>query len=475
MDSIKSSITQRWLKNSLLITFIVLLIAESAFIIYTKNSYYSSAAQAMQNRISIIEGRLLASDQSNAIYEEKMLVIKSIIEEFDEKDKFELMTLDNNGNILLSSSGFVSNSTFTSQDFELAIQSSSGIGKSDYHTDTHENIMSICYMLPNVIGDVVAIRFATSLTEIDEQVSSIVLISLLICLVIIFFSIFSGRYFIKSIVNPLVEIEKTALSISQGDFNARVTHKHNDEVGRLCFAINNMAEELRKIDQVKNSFISSVSHELRTPLTSIKGWIETLERVKDPNDKNYVHGMEIVKREANRLSLMVEELLDFSGIQNNGLVLNLQNLDIVAEITDIVLIMEKRAEQEGLKIIYEEPEELYIVNGDSNRIKQVFVNICDNAFKYSSRNCQVEIKVYEKDNYVCIAIKDQGKGIAQEELEKVKTKFYKGKGSVKGSGIGLAVVDEIVKAHKGQFIIESNIGIGTTVTIKLPIERNKIK
>ena len=467
--NIQSSITKRWLKNSLLLTIILLITVESVFLFYTRNTYYSSVRQAMQNRISIIDGRLLSKVNDNISEDEMAIVVRSIIEEFDEKNKFEIMTLNAKGQIIISSSGFVSEDTLQTKDFDQAKKNTDGIGEAVYKTSTGEKVMAITYILPNSVDDVVGIRVLTSLAMVDNTILVMIGFSLAICFLILFFSIVSGLYFIRSIVNPLNDIEKTAYSISQGDFNARIENKYDDEVGRLCHTINDMAEDLGKMEHVKNTFISSVSHELRTPLTSIKGWIETLQRVDDPKNENYKRGMDIVMCEADRLYEMVEELLDFSSIQNIGLQLRLEKLDLVAEITESILVLAQRAVREGITLKYQEPESIIVVNGDSNRIKQVVVNILDNAFKYSSRGCTVEVNVFEQDDMALVVIEDQGTGIAQDELEKVKIKFYKGKGAVRGSGIGLAVVSEILQAHGGDFNIESEKGVGTKVTLSLPL------
>ena len=219
---------------------------------------------------------------------------------------------------------------------------------------------------------------------------------------------------------------------------------------------------------MKNEFISSVSHELRTPLTSIKGWVETIGAIRDPGDENYRKGLEVIGAETDRLYAMVEELLDFSRLQN-GISLDCQVLDLVAEATDAALFVEGRIRQEGLRLVYEEPPEPFPVWADPARLRQVFINVLDNAIKYSPPGGSVFLTLTRSASSVTVSVRDQGRGISPEDLEKVKVKFFKGKNSVRGSGIGLAVVDAIVTALGGTVDITSTLGQGTTVLITLPL------
>ena len=145
---------------------------------------------------------------------------------------------------------------------------------------------------------------------------------------------------------------------------------------------------------MKNEFISSVSHELRTPLTSIRGWVETLRTLDDPTDENYRKGLEIINNETGRLYNMVEELLDFSRLQNGRLRMECRPLDLVAELTDAVLFCEARIQREGLILSYTEPEEMIPVYADPDRLRQVFINILDNAIKYSAPGGRITVKLW---------------------------------------------------------------------------------
>ena len=314
-------------------------------------------------------------------------------------------------------------------------------------------------------------RMLTSLALVDEALTRQVLLALGVGALILVFTVWSGLFFVGSIVKPVHQIEEAATAIARGDLSVRLPDTpYDDEIGRLCQRINEMAGELSKTERMQNEFISSVSHELRTPLTSIRGWVETIAAIRDPEDENYRKGLSIIGQETDRLYTMVEELLSFSRLQS-GVKLECQRLDLVAEVTDAALFMQPRIEKEGLRLVYEEPELPLPIWVDPARLRQVFVNVLDNAVKYSCRGGAITIDLLQEGENAYVTITDQGRGILPEDLENVKLKFFKGKGAVRGSGIGLAVVDEIMTALDGSADIDSQPGVGTTVTLRLPLYR----
>ena len=314
-----------------------------------------------------------------------------------------------------------------------------------------------------------AIRYVVSLEEADRKIFISISFVCLIGVLILFFIFVSSTYFLRSIVRPVKEISTTAKRIAQGDFEARINKFYDDEIGDLCDTINYMAGELGTSDRMKNDFISSVSHELRTPLTAIKGWAETMQLDGCMDLKTVQKGLSIIIKETERLNGIVEEVLDFSRIQQDRMVLIMDRIDILAELDESIYMQRERANSENKHIVYDEPEMLPPVIGDRNRLRQVFINIIDNALKYSSPGGVVNVSIEQADDQIVIVIADNGCGIPAEHLPKVKQKFYKANQTVRGSGIGLAVADEIIKLHKGTLNIDSIENVGTTVTISIPI------
>ncbi|MBD5141784.1 MAG: HAMP domain-containing histidine kinase [Ruminococcus sp.] len=441
--------------------------------VFVRSYYYGTARQYLTSRINMISSILQRSynDPSASFSAE----VRSIVESWSEKDKMELMVVDSRGRIGLTSSGFVPEESLDSmEDFNQALSS----GTSGYYTgkiSSGENIMAVCLMLPDNDLGYSAVRLVSSMEKIDRSVSFIALIFIVICFAILILMFASGLYFIKSIVIPVRQIGSTARRYAVGDFSVRITKKNDDEIGELCDIVNHMASELELSEQMKNDFISSVSHELRTPLTAIKGWAETVGSMPD-DEETIAKGMRVITSESERLSRMVEDLLDFSRMQNGKFSLNKNTMDILAELGDAVLIYTEKARKEGIDVIYDEPDMLPFVYGDRNRLRQVFVNIIDNAIKYSNKGGVVSVQATMSDaRHIEVDVSDTGCGISPQDLPKVKTKFYKANHTRRGSGIGLAVADEIVTLHGGKLEIFSEQGVGTTVTITLPVQKQENK
>ena len=469
----RSGITRRWLCGSLLMTVLLVLLVEGMFLYSCTRSYYNSVQQTMMRRFSSINGQLkmYTGDTAQKTAANRSVALRRMVEQFSDKDKYEFMLLDSYGSVIASSSGTDAEGILTSADFEQAQETGDGTGVAIYRTDSSEMVMAVCCLVPYAAEDVAAMRLVTSLTLIERQIQNAFFASLVVVAAILVFSVLTGLYFVRSIVVPLGQVERTAASIARGELDVRlpVTGNEHDEVDRLRGTINRMAEGLEETEKMKNEFISSVSHELRTPLTSIRGWVETLRTLDDPTDENYRKGLEIINNETVRLYNMVEELLDFSRLQNGRLKMECRPLDLVAELTDAVLFCEARIQREGLLLAYAEPEEMIPVYADPDRLRQVFINILDNAIKYSAPGGRITVKIWQGEYKAFIEIIDQGRGIPPEDLENVKTKFYKGSNSVRGSGIGLALVDSIMTALDGTLDLKSTLGRGTVVTLGLPI------
>ena len=442
----RSGITRRWLRGNLLLTVLLLVLVEGMFLYSYTRSYYNGVQQTMVRRFSSITGQLkmYTGDTAQKASASRSVALRRMVEQFSDKDKYEFMLLDSYGGVIASSSGTDADGIVTQSDFEQAQDAVDGMGVALYKTQSGEQVMSVCYLVPYAAEDVAAMRLVTSMTLVTRQLKNAIAVSAVIVLAILVFTVMSGLYFVRSIVVPLGQVERTAASIARGELDVRlpVTGDQRDEVDRLRGTINQMAEGLE---------------------------VETLRALNDPADENYRKGLEIINNETVRLYNMVEELLDFSRLQNGRIQMNNHPLDLVAELTDAVLFCEARIRQEGMILSYTEPEEMIPVYADPDRLRQVFINILDNAIKYSAPGGRITVKLWKGQYKAFIEIIDQGRGIPPEDLENVKTKFYKGSNSVRGSGIGLALVDSIMTALDGTLDIKSTLGRGTVVTLGLPL------
>ena len=465
-------ITKRWLLNSLGVILVILMALEIVIAFSIKDYYYGSVEKVIRAQSETVSGLLSKYySEGTGDYED---YFRGIVTSFEKRNIMELMAIDENGSVVLTSSGFIpERSSLTPDCFEAG----HNIGKTaDYIGEINgETVMSVTVVPEGSTDEFASFRLVTSMENVDRQILIAIIGTSLIGIAIIFFVVVSGSYFINSIVNPVGQISETAKKIAEGDFNAKIEKKTDDEIGELCETINYMADELGATERMKNDFISSVSHELRTPLTAIKGWAEMLEdssKDQSIDSKTLERGMGVIIGETERLSVMVEELLDFSRLQSGRMVLQPMKLDIIAELSEAVLTFEQRAIREKKALIYDENDDIIPVMGDKNRLRQVFVNIIDNALKYSDEGGSVTISAIRLENgFVDIVVKDTGIGIPADQLEKVKTKFFKGNATRRGSGIGLAVADEIIRMHGGEILLDSVEGEGTTVTIRLPIDK----
>ena len=462
MAKAKKSITKRWIINNLGMVFLAILVVEMVFIYAIQYYHYSTAKQYLSSRINAVASVLsiYAQDNTSNFSSE----IRNVLESFDEKDKMELMAINSKGRVVLTSSGFSPDEKASMPDYISAMDGEEGywVGKQL----SGEKIMAVTVPLTSISTEYSAIRMVVSLKEIDSVVHSYIIASAAIGGFIILIMIFTGLYFLGSIVKPIQQISMIAKRFATGDFSVRIQNNEEDEIGELCTSINYMANELSNTEAMKNEFISSVSHELRTPLTAIKGWAETISL--EDNAEMMKKGMGVILNETDRLYRMVEELLDFSRMQSGHFTLQRNNMDILAELEDALLIYSEKARREKMRIVYNEPEMLPVIYGDKNRIRQVFINIIDNAIKYSSAGGVITVEAKSYGGNVEVSVSDTGCGIKAEDLPKIKTKFFKANHTRRGSGIGLAVADEIMTMHGGNLIVDSKEGVGTTVTIILP-------
>jgi len=460
----RKSIATRWFINSFSVVAVFLLIVNVSVYFALRSYYYGAVRQYLGTQANIVHGIL-------SYMEDYAPEMRRSIEEFDKKNHMELMAITADGRIDLTSGGFSPEKAHEMPDYERARASDSRIAEYVGFLPNSERYMAVTVMLSGEVYD--AIRVVTSLDRVDTQIYTSTLIIAVLSAGVMLFVLFLGMYFIRSIVSPLRQVGDSAKKLAAGDFSDRVeVKKKNDEIGELCLIFNSMADDLENSEKIKNDFISSVSHELRTPLTAIRGWSETiLEGGKE--DESFEKGMRVITSETSRLSEMVEDLLDFSKLQSGRLKLQKYNMDVLAELADAVSVYAEKAKKEQIELTYNEPDFTALIYGDKNRIRQVFINIIDNAVKYSgaSENGAVNVEAKIAESYetkLIISISDNGCGISARDIPKVKTRFFKANNSVRGSGIGLAVADEIIMMHEGTLIVESEQGKGTTVKITLP-------
>ena len=277
-------------------------------------------------------------------------------------------------------------------------------------------------------------------------------------------------WFWRHVTDRIERLTDFADYIADGSYGSQIENPGDDEIGRLTKSINHMSQQVAMAERTRTEFISQVSHELRTPLTAITGWAETIA-YDEAVQGDSLRGIHIISREAERLTGMVMELLEFTRIQDGRFNLRIELLDISAELEDALFTYGELMRQAGLDLNYTPaPTEIPLIPGDPERLKQVFLNLLDNASKHGGDGKKVDVAIAQKGERVQIIVRDYGHGIPEAELPHVKEKFYKGSSKNRGTGIGLAVCDEIVTRHGGELLVENAEGGGCRVTVYLPME-----
>ncbi len=472
----KSGIIRRWTLRVFLVFALSLLAVATIACVAIKNSYYSTARQfisAQTDNISNVNLAVKGYGNPNADAKEKeeefFRLARSFVDSFTEKSRMELWVIDANGNVVVSSSGMEVEGKVETEDYKDAISSNSK-GEWLGRNNNGEKIMAQTVVL-NAPQNT-ALRYMVSMEDVDEQLNSMAFIIYSSVIFFIVLLMVLGYFFIMSLAKSIKAVNVTAKKFGDGDFDAQLDeYRHNDEVGELYKTFNSMTKDISQADRLKNDFISTVSHELRTPLTAIKGWGETLLQVGESDPELSKKGMQVIINEAGRLTGMVEELLDFSRMERGTMVLQTKKIDVLAELDETVFACRDRAVRVGIELVYNAPHFAAPMTADPDRIKQVFFNIIDNSIKYTKQNGTVIILAeFKEDNMLEIIVSDDGCGIPEEDLPRIKEKFFKSNNTVRGSGIGLAVADEIVRLHGGELRINSKLGEGTTVTIALPVD-----
>jgi len=455
------SIKDDLLRGILIIIFLTLVILNLLIMFFIRKYYYDNTEKLLKSRIEVSINFYEKYFSSNSLIEN----IYDNVDAFWNENNAQIEIFNSNGKLLMDSIGVKNEQLLKAPDIERALKGeiSRWIGRVDYYDN---KVMSVSYPLKvdnEIIG---VIRFITSLKEVEDVIKNIMIIFLSISTIVLIIGIILSILLANNIINPIKYLENVAEEMASGNLNIRSEFKNENEIGQLSNTLNFMANEIEKREQLKNEFISQVSHELRTPLTAIKGWTITLNN--DETDRETLElGFEIIEKETDRLSLMVEELLDFSKLINEKVTLNLKDINSKELLLDIQTLIYPRTSKEGIDLEFIINKE-GIISGDFNRLKQVFINILDNAIKFTDKKGKITVISTEKDNNMEFIIEDTGCGINEEELPRIKEKFFKGKNSKSQNGIGLSICDQIIKLHNGTFNIYSKVGIGTRVEIIIP-------
>lgn len=460
----------RWMVNSIAAVVLIVAVAILAFSIAMNNYYHTAIRTGLESKAqtatefftSYVSKNFVEYNQSAYRYTES----------FEDKNLLELQFVNSRGRVEASSYGAFAGSSAATPDISMALEN--GVISSWEGTDpnTGERIMSVSAPMEYSDGSIVGVmRYVTSLKLANKKALQVTALASGVGFFVVIIVFLSNTFFVKTITEPIRNLTTLSKQIAEGSYGIQAEKKYDDEIGELTDAINEMSLKISQSEKMQTEFISSVSHELRTPLTAITGWSETL--MYDPDIKtDSQRGLAIITKEAARLTKMVEELLEFTRIQDGRFNLSIEQVDVEAELEDCIFAYGELLRQENIELDYEPPAQtIPLIPGDPERLRQVILNILDNAAKYGKTGGKISVVLEKKGEYVVFSVRDYGPGIPGDELPFVKKKFFKGSSKERGSGIGLAVCDEIVGRHGGELTVLNADSGGVRVTVKLPVTR----
>lgn len=459
---------KRWLTNTVGVIFALGLVCVLAVTASYAAYYYSNMQADLKNRAKASTN--FFAENAAQDFAEYFQSCITYARTYEARDRIELQFINSSGELAATSYGRWGDGAPVTPEIAEAM-STRGV-KPFVGNDpiTGEHIIAMSSPLIYSNGEVVGVfRFVTSTHLVDQQILYVALISAAVLAVILIVVLLSSGYFIRSIVLPVAEITEKAKRIASGSYGVQIQTRYDDEIRELADTINELSTKISQNEKMQAEFISQLSHELRTPLTVINGWSETL-LADEKMDEDTRQGMKIISSEAKRLTGMVMELLDFTRLQDGRMTLTVEQTDIRSEFEDTVYMYSSRLSKDGIQLEYlENNDDIPEIPCDGKRLRQVFLNVLDNAAKHGGEGKRIEASMSLENDQVVVRIRDFGPGIPEDELGLVKKKFYKGSSKARGTGIGLAVCEEIMQLHNGSLTLENAEGGGTLVTISLPV------
>ena len=463
----RMGLRRRWLWNTAAVVASVGLVCALAVTVLFALTDYSNLHANLRLRAETAAEAL--NGVQNQEYEDFYQTCLDAVQSFSQRNTLEVQFVDPEGNVLSTSYGIPTTSALETPEIAEAVRTR---GTQDYFgkdPETGKRILAVSAPIIYRNGEVIGVlRFVTATRRMEQHIGAVLAVSLLAVAGLTGATLLSNNYCIRSILLSVAEITQKARRIAGGTYGIQIEILSHDELGELAEAINDLSNQLSQNEKMQSEFISSLSHELRTPLTAITGWSETLLG-GDTLDAETARGMRIILREARRLTEMVVDLLDFTRMQDGRMTLNVEPADIRSEFEDTVYMYSSRLVQEGIALELEEnDQDIPEIPCDAKRLRQVFLNVLDNAAKHGGEGKRILASMHYDGSTVLFRIRDFGPGIPEDELSLVKKKFYRGSSKTRGTGIGLAVCEEIVTMHGGTLTLENAEGGGTLVTIALP-------
>lgn len=462
---------KRSFKSILVLTYgllilLTVVVLDLATILSVKNYFYRDTSRKAKSQAELNLNYLYRYIDFSKGLDNVVLEDASTIYEYNAG---HIIILNNDGENILSTMG-IRNDIFDVNSIESSIERNGYFTSIDNFDYTDNKLVSVALPIRlhgNNIGTVI---FQYDMTDAENSIKNIQKILILLSFVVLAIALAISFYMSNKIVGPLGKLKEYASKLAGGNYSEDIVIKGSRETVTLGETMKYMASEINKRDEIKNEFIASVSHELKTPLTSIKGWAYTLNA--DSSDPELVkEGLNIIEKETDRLTGMVNDLLDFSRLLNNKVELLNTNFDLIEHLEGIVSQFTPRSITENKNLSFISKLNKANFKGDENRLRQVFINLLDNAFKFTSAEGNISVTLDEADSHYCVTVSDDGEGMDENDVPHIFEKFYRGHSRNSHAGIGLSIVYEIVNLHGGYIKVQSKKREGSKFEIYLPKER----
>ncbi|MBN2018884.1 MAG: HAMP domain-containing protein [Sedimentisphaerales bacterium] len=457
-----------------LLTIVTIVILTVLLVLWLKNDVEAKISQRLESN-AVLTGEIFKSSMARVEPGD----IQPVVKDVSDKLKLRITVMNNQGKVLGDSERDPTTMENHGDrvEFKNAIEKGVGMSARLSHTLNY----SMKYVAVRVAeGDEIVgvVRIAVPLSEVQIELNKLYRAAISGAAAAIFIAVILAYLMARSISSPIRRMKKIAERIAKGDFSEKTLIKGDDELADLAGALNSMSDELqikierlRQLDRVRSDFVANVSHELKTPLTSILGFVETLEDGAINDRDNAQRFLAIIKKHARRLGSIIDDLLRLSELES-GVKMEIGRVNLKELLDEVVMGFGHALSAKRQSITVESEAGDFSVIGDKDKLEQVFVNLIDNAIKYTKEGGKIKVQLADSQDFVVITVEDNGIGIPKEDIERVFERFYRvdkaHSREIGGTGLGLSIAKHMVLAHKGEICIDSELGKGTKVLITIP-------
>ena len=433
----------------LAVIVVLLLIFSSVAYFMLDYTLYNNLDNTLQNRANSLNSPTYVVPKSNEL----------------------LMSFDANGNETQEVGGVTVDTSKLSSLIKKAIA-----GQNTYlsatDTENHNIRLYATSFLNPFNGQPIVIIVGQTTSEITDVLHTFVYVIVIAMVAIIILAGIGGLFLAERALKPVQQITKTAQNIEGSDLSQRINVKTDDELGMLASTLNEMIGRLEESFNRQRQFTADASHELRTPLAIMQAEA-TLALSKERSPDDYRKSLETISQESDYMSSVIGKLLFLARSDAGKEQLTFEDVELKGLITGLASNIEALAQDKGIKFAVDAKEEL-TVSGDKVKLRQLFINILENAVRYTPADGHISVSLVKQESDAVISISDTGIGISPEHLPHIFERFYrvdKARARADGGvGLGLAIAKIIAESHKGNIEVESELGKGTTFTISIPVK-----